>query len=93
MYGWPVGYGYFQYGPGMFLPSVFFSAPQYMLLNYLDFELGPPPYGFQWIRLGPDLLLVNLSNGQISEAVPGMFVESTDVGAAAYPSTGDPNAN
>jgi len=92
-YAWPAGYAYSPYGPGMFVPAVFIATQQYMLFDYIDFQVAPPPQGFQWIRLGPDLLLVNLSTGQISEAVPGMFVEATDAEAAQYSSSGDQNDN
>jgi Ni/Co efflux regulator RcnB len=36
--------------------------------------LPPPPLGYAWVRVGPDALLVNLTNGTVVEAVYGLFI-------------------
>jgi len=35
--------------------------------------LQPPPPGFQWVRQGPDVVLVNLRTGQIIDVAYGVF--------------------
>jgi Ni/Co efflux regulator RcnB len=33
-----------------------------------------PPYGYVWVRYGPDALLVNVENGLILSVMYGVFV-------------------
>jgi Ni/Co efflux regulator RcnB len=35
--------------------------------------LEGPPYGYRWVRYGPDLLLVNTRTGRIEDAIYGAF--------------------
>jgi Ni/Co efflux regulator RcnB len=37
--------------------------------------LEPPPPGFQWVRYGPDLLLVNVVTGQVADVAYGVFYD------------------
>ena len=53
--------------PGLFL------APPYYYGGYAPLGLGPPPAGYQWIRYGPDLLLVEVTTGRIADVVEGVF--------------------
>jgi hypothetical protein len=32
-----------------------------------------PPYGYEWIRNGPDALLVDIGSGEVVSSVPGIF--------------------
>lgn len=57
---------------GAFLPGVFL-APPYYYRGYARLGLGSPPPGYQWIRYGPDLLLVNVATGRIADVVTGVF--------------------
>jgi Ni/Co efflux regulator RcnB len=35
--------------------------------------VGRPPKGYRWVRYGPDLLLVNVRTGRISDVIYGAF--------------------
>jgi Ni/Co efflux regulator RcnB len=35
--------------------------------------LAAPEPGFQWVRYGPDLLLVNVTTGQVVDVAYGVF--------------------
>ena len=68
-------YGRFQnyrWSRGAILPR-FLLLPDYFVTDYYAFGVQPAPYGYQWTRVGYDLLLVNEYNGQIVDVVPGVF--------------------
>ncbi len=54
------------------MPAVFWS-PDYYVTDYDSFGLDVPPPGFQWIRYGPDLLLIDLSDGEVAQVVYGAY--------------------
>ena len=54
------------------LPALFL-APAYYYADWATLGLDPPPPGFQWVRYGPDLLLVNVADGQIAETIYDAF--------------------
>ncbi|HEX5181720.1 MAG TPA: RcnB family protein [Allosphingosinicella sp.] len=93
-YRWPRGYYYRHYAIGWRLPLLFL-IPSFFIYDYDDYGVAPPPYGYQWVRYGPDMLLVDTVNGQVVDAVYGAFEESDDVQDmppdAPYPDD-DPNA-
>jgi Ni/Co efflux regulator RcnB len=35
--------------------------------------LPPPPYGYRWVRYGPDALLVNICDGRILDVIYDAF--------------------
>jgi Ni/Co efflux regulator RcnB len=69
---YPQGYGYRQWGVGTVLPP-FFLIPDYYYPEWAALGLEPPPPGCQWVRYGPDLLLVDLSSGQVLDTAYGVF--------------------
>jgi Ni/Co efflux regulator RcnB len=69
---YPPGFRYQRWEAGATLPRVFLEAPYYYD-GYAALGLAPPPRGFQWVRYGNDLLLVNLATGRIVEVVDGTF--------------------
>ena len=69
---YPSGWGYRAWGIGQFLPSLFLGS-SYYFNDYASYGFGPPPYGYRWVRYGPDLLLVDRSSGRIAEVVRGVF--------------------
>ena len=71
-YHYPRGYHYHRYGIHGRLPPVFILR-QYYIVDYDLFGVDPPPYGFQWIQYGPDLLLVNVVTGDIVQVMYGVF--------------------
>jgi Ni/Co efflux regulator RcnB len=69
---WPRGYGYRRWWIGGILPGIFLSQA-YWFDDYADLGFGPPPYGCEWVRYGPDLLLVNIDTGQVLDVEYGVF--------------------
>jgi len=57
---------------GAILPPLFL-APAYYYADWATLGLDPPPPGFQWVRYGPDLLLVNVTTGAVADTVYGVF--------------------
>ncbi len=72
VYVYPRGYAYRRWEIGVFLPPVFLT-PGYYYTDWAPLGLAPPPPGYAWLRYGPDLLLVNVYNGQVIDAVYGVF--------------------
>ena len=68
----PPGHAYQHWGVGMALP-VLFLAPAYFYADWAALGVPPPQPGFQWVRYGPDLLLVNVTTGEVVDAAYGVF--------------------
>jgi Nickel/cobalt transporter regulator len=47
--------------------------PAYYYSGWAALGVPPPQPGFQWVRYGPDLLLVNATTGQAVDSVYGAF--------------------
>ena len=73
-FSYPPGWGYRRWAVGAFLPPIFL-APAYYYTDWAALGLDPPPPGTQWVRYGPDLLLVDVSTGNVIEVVPDVFYE------------------
>ena len=71
-YSYPQGYGYRRWGIGQDLPMLFLSS-RYFFDSYATYGIGAPPYGFHWVRYGPDLLLVSDRSGRIRQVIYGVF--------------------
>jgi hypothetical protein len=69
---YPPGYAYRLWAVGAILPALFL-APTYYYAAWADMGLPPPDPGFQYVEYGPDLLLVNVSTGEVVEVFPGAF--------------------
>jgi Ni/Co efflux regulator RcnB len=69
---YPGGWGYRRWAVGQFLPGLFLTQG-YFIGNWAAYSLGPPPPGLQWVRYGPDALLVNVYTGQVVDTVYGVF--------------------
>lgn len=71
-YSYPSGWSYRVWYGGQILPALFLtSAYYYTDVGPLGLEIPPP--GYQWIRFGPDLMLVNISTGAIEQVDYGVF--------------------
>jgi len=68
----PRGYRYRVWVVGEVLPRSFW-ARRYWLPDYWQYGLDEPAYGYEWVRYGPDALLVNLRTGQVVEVVSAIF--------------------
>jgi len=67
---WPVGYHHWGYGA--YLPAAWL-VPDRFVVDFADYNLAPPPADFEWVRNGPDALLVNLDTGMVVQVVPNAF--------------------
>jgi Ni/Co efflux regulator RcnB len=71
-YAWPSGYRYYSWSHGGRLP-VAFRGSSYVVYDYPQYGLYAPPYGYQWVRVGDDVLLTALATGIVVSAVNGLF--------------------
>jgi hypothetical protein len=71
---YPPGWAYRQWAIGAFLPPLFLT-PYYYYPDWAALGLPPPPPGDQWVRYGPDLLLVDTTTGQVIDVAYGVFYE------------------
>jgi hypothetical protein len=69
---YPHGWAYRRWAVGAILPPLFL-APAYYYTDWATLGLDPPQPGFQWVRYGPDLLLVNVTTGAVVDTVYGVF--------------------
>ncbi len=58
----------------MYLPPIFWNS-DYLIFDYVDYGLFAPPADCEWVRYGPDLLLINRVTGRVVEVDYGAFVE------------------
>ena len=68
----PYGYYVRSWGFGDFLPRPWF-AESYWLGDFIDYGLPYPPPGFEWVRVGPDALMVDRYTGRVVQVVRGIF--------------------
>lgn len=71
-FAYPQGWAYRRWAVGAILPPLFL-APAYYYSDWATMGLTPPPPGFQWLRYGSDLLLVNVTTGQVVDTVYDVF--------------------
>jgi hypothetical protein len=69
---YPPGWAYRRWVVGALLPPLFLASAYYYSA-WAALGLPPPQPGFQWVRYGPDLLLVNVTTGQVVDTVYGAF--------------------
>ncbi len=63
---------YRSYRRGERLPRALILR-SYFIADFLALGLEEPPYGDQWIRFGPDALLIDPVTGQVLDAVYGVY--------------------
>jgi len=68
----PPGYRYQRWTFGESLPRAFWAQP-YWITNFWVYDLDRPPFGTEWVRFGPDALLVDTSTGEILQAEYNVF--------------------
>jgi Ni/Co efflux regulator RcnB len=69
---YPRGWAYRRWVIGAVLPPVFLASAYYYS-DWAALGLAPPEPGFQWVRYGPDLLLVNEGTGEVVDVLYGAF--------------------
>ena len=68
----PRGWAYQRWAYGQFLPRAYWGS-QYLIGDYWLFGLEVPPVGYEWVRSGPDALLIDVNSGQILQVEYGVF--------------------
>lgn len=68
----PPGWQYRRWNYGQILPTPFW-AQAYWITNFWLYDLDRPPVGFEWVRNGPDALLVDTTSGEILEVEYNVF--------------------
>jgi Ni/Co efflux regulator RcnB len=71
-FAYPPGSAYRRWAVGAVLPAVFLTSTYYFT-GYAAMGLPPPVTGHQWLRYGPDLLLVDTRTGAVLHAAYGVF--------------------
>jgi hypothetical protein len=71
---YPPGWAYRQWAVGAVLPPIFLT-PDYYYPEWAQLGLEPPPPGDQWVRYGPDLLLIDTTTGQVVDVAYGVFYD------------------
>lgn len=69
---YPHGYRYRRWSIGLLLPAIFLSS-RYYYDDYAYLGVGAPPYGYRWVRYGPDLLLVRTRTRRVVDVIYGAF--------------------
>jgi Ni/Co efflux regulator RcnB len=70
-YVYPADYRAYSWRVGERLPMSY-RAPMYYV-DYRDYRLAPPPYGYHWVRVNNDIVLMALATGIIAEVLGGAF--------------------
>lgn len=68
----PAGYHYQHWSYGQRLPTAYF-ARNYWLLDWATYGLISPPYGYVWVRVGPDALLIDQYTGEVVQVSYNAF--------------------
>ena len=74
-YRWPPHLHYARCVVGGHFPLALLIT-DYIILDWMDYGLTEPADGYQWVRYGPDLVLVDADTGQIVEVIYGVFAET-----------------
>ncbi len=82
-YRWPNGMHYQRYGIGAYLPLGLIIGG-YAISDWAYYGLAQPLPGYEWVRYGPDVLLVDPNTGQIADAAYSAFAEDGDAQASGY---------
>lgn len=68
----PAGWYSHHWRWGEFLPVAFWPR-DYWIVDFVDYDLPPPPFGAVWVRVGDDALLIDRYTGEIIEVDYGVF--------------------
>ena len=58
------------WGRGQYLPP---PARSGQIQDFSRHRLRPPPAGYDWVQVGPDIYLTQRSTGLVVEAIPGGY--------------------
>lgn len=68
----PRGYAVRQWAYGQRMPS-YYRTNQYVVSDYHRYGLRQPPYGYQYVRSGNDVVLTAVATGLITAVIAGLF--------------------
>jgi Ni/Co efflux regulator RcnB len=54
------------------LPLSYYGA-RYVIYDYYDYDLYAPPYASGWVRVGNDVLLIDMETGEVLDVVADLF--------------------
>jgi len=66
------GYYHRHWRYGDFLPDGWFGSA-FWIGDWASYDLPVPPYGYEWVRVGPDAVLVDTYSGEVVSTVYGLF--------------------
>jgi Ni/Co efflux regulator RcnB len=72
-YAYPRGYYYRRWGVGSIFPSLFWASSNYFINSWWSYGLMSPPWGYEWVRYGPDAVLIDVRTGVILQVRYGVF--------------------
>jgi len=70
-YVYPRGYRAQQWRVGYRLPPAYYQRHYYV--DYRVYHLPPPPYGYHWVRVDRDVVLVAIASGLIRDILYGLY--------------------
>jgi len=70
-FSYPRGFAYRHWTAGAILPALFIAET--LFVDYAWIGLPSPPPGYEWVRYGPDALLVNIYSGRIADVAYDVF--------------------
>lgn len=68
----PSGFSLQLWNYGDYLPRAWYSD-NYRLTDWWNYDLPMPPPGFDWVRVGPDALLIDTFTGEVVQVVRYLF--------------------
>jgi Ni/Co efflux regulator RcnB len=68
----PVGFYDHLWGWGDYLPPSWYGE-QYIVADWWNYDLPAPPYGYFWVRVAGDAMLVDQYSGQIAQVIRAVF--------------------
>jgi Ni/Co efflux regulator RcnB len=68
----PSGWYYRRWAPGAYFPRAWWT-PNYFINSWFSFGLMSPPWGYEWVRYGPDAVLVDVRTGMILQVRYNVF--------------------
>ncbi|HVF33699.1 MAG TPA: RcnB family protein [Candidatus Saccharimonadia bacterium] len=70
-YAYPRGYYARSWSIGHRLPPAYYGPSYY--IDYRPYGLAPPPYGYRWVRIDNDVVLVAIATGLIAEIIDDLY--------------------
>jgi len=70
----PQGFRYRRWAIGERLPGLYF-ARSFWIGDFGIYGLFAPPYGYTWVRYGPDAVLIDEYTGEVISVDYGVFID------------------